>query len=61
MPINDVLIMDNNVACLPGKVGEVWIRGPNVMKGYWKDADATAKVSTPLYMKVLFDGFVGVD
>ena len=55
MPINDVLIMDNNIACPPGKVGEVWIRGPNVMKGYWKDADATAKVIIhSVYMRALF-------
>lgn len=25
-----------------GKTGELWIRGPNVMKGYWRRPDATA-------------------
>ncbi|MET8956046.1 long-chain fatty acid--CoA ligase [Streptomyces sp. NPDC004533] len=25
-----------------GQVGEVWLRGPGVMKGYWKRPDATA-------------------
>lgn len=30
-----------------GAVGELWIRGPNVMQGYFRDADATARAITP--------------
>jgi len=26
----------------PGQVGEIYVRGPNLMKGYWQDADATS-------------------
>lgn len=31
----------------PGTVGEIWIRSPQVMKGYWHQDDATAEAITP--------------
>ncbi|THV08574.1 acetyl-CoA synthetase-like protein [Dendrothele bispora CBS 962.96] len=42
-PVNDLLVMDlDGVKAVPaGAVGEVWIRGVNVMKEYWRDPDAT--------------------
>ncbi|KAF9058217.1 hypothetical protein BJ165DRAFT_1426444 [Panaeolus papilionaceus] len=46
MPINDILIMKDDKSVPAGSVGEVWLRGPNVMKGYWKDQAATDKVLT---------------
>jgi len=30
-------------ALAPGEIGELWIRGPNVMLGYWNRPDATAE------------------
>jgi long-chain acyl-CoA synthetase len=27
----------------PGEVGELWIKGPNVVKGYWNKPEATAQ------------------
>jgi acyl-CoA synthetase (AMP-forming)/AMP-acid ligase II len=30
-----------------GAIGELWVRGPNVMRGYHRDAQATAEAITP--------------
>jgi long-chain acyl-CoA synthetase len=32
---------------LQGDPGEIWVRGPNVFAGYWRDAAATDAVRTP--------------
>ncbi|KAJ3736806.1 hypothetical protein DFJ43DRAFT_1143478 [Lentinula guzmanii] len=47
-PVNDLLIMDpQTLKEVPiGNMGEVWIRGVNVMQGYWKDPQATAQAIT---------------
>lgn len=47
VPVCDLKLMDpedNEVA--PGEVGELWIKGPNVVKGYWKKPEETAKTFT---------------
>jgi acyl-CoA synthetase (AMP-forming)/AMP-acid ligase II len=31
----------------PGETGELWARGPNIMKGYYKDPQATAAALRP--------------
>lgn len=36
-PVNDIVIMVGDKSVPTGEVGEVWLRGPNVMKGYWRD------------------------
>jgi long-chain acyl-CoA synthetase len=32
---------------LVGDAGELWVRGPNVFRGYWNDAEATARAVDP--------------
>ncbi len=52
LPSTEIAIRDeagNDLA--PGEVGELCVRGPQVMKGYWRRPDETAKVMMP-------DGFL---
>jgi len=45
IPSTEVCIKDDNGRLLPaGETGELCIRGPQVMKGYWQRPDATAEV-----------------
>ncbi len=47
IPSTEVAILDDAGKPLPlGEVGEICIRGPQVMKGYWNRPDETAKVFT---------------
>jgi long-chain acyl-CoA synthetase len=47
LPSTEAKICDETGKELPiGEKGEIWIRGPQVMKGYWKDPDLTKKVLT---------------
>ncbi|PPQ98616.1 hypothetical protein CVT24_003949 [Panaeolus cyanescens] len=45
-PVNDMIVTRDGKVVPPGFVGEVWLRGPNVMKGYWRDPVATDAVLT---------------
>ncbi|MDA0566935.1 AMP-binding protein [Streptomonospora sp. S1-112] len=48
----DVKIVDAGETELPpGEVGEVWIRGPGVVHGYWKRPDATAATFTDGWLR----------
>ncbi|PWK68537.1 long-chain fatty acid--CoA ligase [Aminobacter sp. AP02] len=47
LPSTDIAIRDEDGNDMPlGEVGEICIRGPQVMAGYWNRADETAKVMT---------------
>ncbi len=44
MPICDVKVVDVDGKDLPaGEVGELYIKGPNVVRGYWNKPEATAQ------------------
>jgi acyl-CoA synthetase (AMP-forming)/AMP-acid ligase II len=49
LPVVDAKIVDENGEELPpgDTAGELWVRGPNVVKGYWNKPDATAETFTP--------------
>ena len=49
IPSTDACIKDDdgNILTVLGEVGELCIKGPQVMKGYWQRPEETAKSSTP--------------
>jgi long-chain acyl-CoA synthetase len=48
MPNCEVLVVDENGREVgPGEVGELIVRGANVMQGYWNDPEMTAEVYRP--------------
>jgi len=35
--------VEHATRCLPGQVGEIWVKGPNVARGYWNRPDENEK------------------
>jgi long-chain acyl-CoA synthetase len=47
VPSTDAAVLDDDGRPVPlGEVGEIGVRGPQVMRGYWNRPDETAKVMT---------------
>ncbi len=45
IPGTDVRFVDDDGRDVPvGEVGELWVKGPQVMQGYWQRPDETARV-----------------
>lgn len=44
LPVCDMKVVDERGQALPaGEVGELWVKGPNVVNGYWGKPEATAE------------------
>ncbi len=51
-PVCDLKIVGFNGETLPpGEVGELWARGPNIVKGYWNKPEATAETFVDGWVK----------
>lgn len=64
LPISSTIVKiknDNGVDLPLGEVGEVCIKGPQVMKGYWQKPEETAKVMVGDFLKTGDMGFMTED
>jgi acyl-CoA synthetase (AMP-forming)/AMP-acid ligase II len=47
VPTVDVCIAnDEGLEIAPGKIGEILLKGPNIVNGYWQDSEATSETFT---------------
>jgi long-chain acyl-CoA synthetase len=46
-----IMSLDGARELAHGEVGELWARGPNIVKGYWNKPDATAQTFTDGWVK----------
>ncbi len=52
IPVCDMKIVDDHGVALPtNHVGELWVRGPNVVRGYWNKPEANAQTFVDGWLK----------
>ena len=62
LPIGDIRIVGPNGGDQPtGESGELWVRGPNVIKGYWRNPQATAETLVEGWLRTGDIGFLDAD
>jgi amino acid adenylation domain-containing protein len=44
--------------CAPGEVGEIWVQGPSVAQGYWRQPEETARVFAGHFLRTGDLGFI---
>ena len=62
MPVVDIRIVKDDGTDAPvGEVGEVWIKGPIIMPGYWNKPEATAETVTDGWLHSGDIGYIDAD
>jgi acyl-CoA synthetase (AMP-forming)/AMP-acid ligase II len=62
IPGVELAIRDEDGSTLgPNEIGEIWARGPNIMKGYWRDEAATREVLRDGWLKTGDMGYLDSD
>ncbi|MDH5671132.1 MAG: acyl--CoA ligase [Myxococcales bacterium] len=67
VPVCDVRVVGESGKDMPpGEIGELWVRGPNVVRGYWNKPEATEKSFAEGYLhtgdivSIDADGFIRI-
>jgi acyl-CoA synthetase (AMP-forming)/AMP-acid ligase II len=62
VPTADIrIVAEDGTDAVPGQPGEIWFRGPNVVRGYWENPVATAEAFTDGWFHTGDVGYVDED